>query len=259
VSPARRPFTNFSSFHGDGTNLGAGVPSHPRTPQPPGAAAEACLPTPVACIDAGAIDNADGIDCPSDTEEMPPVMEDVQHVEEDVDDPAAAEGSRAEPTATQTTAQKKAAGKKAEKAAEKLAQKRRLEDEWTEVLDKKDVNIDRAPFLGSVKGHPAGKAAALTAAALPLAYFDLYWSLNLRKKLCTSTNQYAAYMGAGSDDHYSAWKPFSLWEIERSLGFLIHQGFSPKPSWTAQFEDPDLQGSFGSEQMRRLYGDTNAA
>ena len=132
----------------------------------------------------------------------------------------------------------KAQLKKATAAAERAAAKQAREDLWQELADREAVGVDRPPFLGAAKGCPAGKAAALSARAHPMAYFDLYWGPVVRTKLQKSSNAYAAVIGAGSDDFYRTWKPFALWEIERALGFLIHQGFSPKPNWKMHFEDP---------------------
>ena len=136
---------------------------------------------------------------------------------------APAEGAEGEAAPKLTAGQnsKKAQAKKDAAAAAKAAAKQALEDQWRLVLTKEAVAIDRPPFLGAAQGCPAGKAAALTAAARPQQLFDLYWGPSVRKKLQSSSNAYAAMIGAGSDDFYEGWKPFALWEIDRSLGFLI--------------------------------------
>ena len=87
---------------------------------------------------------------------------------------------------------------------------------------------------------------------------DLYWGKTIRRKFQTGLNAYAATLGAGSQENFMHWKPFDQWEIDRSLGFLIHQGLNPRPRWQYHMEDPEAAGSFGTEQCRRLYGEKNA-
>ena len=133
-----------------------------------------------------------------------------------------------------------------------------LEAEWTKVQTKEEVKIDRPRFLGNCDGGPRGEAAKLDSTSLPLAYYDLYWGKTIRRKFQTRLNAYAATLGAGSQENFMHWKPFDQWEIDRSLGFLIHQGLNPRPWWQYHMEDPEAAGSFGTEQCRRLYGEKNA-
>ena len=227
----------------------------PGSPGGPGTGADAAPATPVQDVTPTDDPRPVGITCDSDTEEIPTIIVGSDEVDSESDDEEAV-GTPAEGAAdTQVSAPaKKKQTKKDREKAEKQAH--RIQS-LNVVPDMGTVQIDRLLYAGEASG-PRGEAAKLDSSSRALAYYDLFWSPHTRTKLCQATNAYAGVMGAGTEECAPDWKPFSQWEFDRSLGFLIHQGLDPKPRWMMHMEDPNVVGSFGTEQCRRLYGNKNA-
>jgi hypothetical protein len=125
----------FRVSHGAGRNLRAGDAAAPETPQRHIAAAESLPATPIVCVALDDDCNVGGIDCPSDTEDMPiGTVEELAppgESEETVAPALAALAACAVPAPT--TKPSKAVTKKVASQATKAAEKVALEDEWTPI------------------------------------------------------------------------------------------------------------------------------
>lgn len=77
------------------------------------------------------------------------------------------------------------------------------------------------------------------------------WDKKLFGHVRESTNQYAAWKGAGSDDHYTEYKPFSVVEIVCCFGLLLRNGVNPYPQMDLMFADPDMSFVWGDRRARK--------
>ena len=68
-----------------------------------------------------------------------------------------------------------------------------------------------------------------------------------------STNQYAAGKGAGADDFWCEFKPFSLEEIVNGCGFVLRNGVAPSPQVDFVFNDPAQSFVFGDARARKAW------
>ena len=74
-----------------------------------------------------------------------------------------------------------------------------------------------------------------------------------------ASNEYAYSCGAGAEDHYKEWKPFSDAEIVKGVGLLLRQGVAPSPQGDLLFDDPrdcfifgDYRGALAGHWLRRI-------
>ena len=70
------------------------------------------------------------------------------------------------------------------------------------------------------------------------------------------TNQYASSKGAGSDDHWSEFKPFSLDEIIKGCGLFVRNGLAPVPEMERVFDDPLTSFVFGDARASEVFPGT---
>ena len=119
------------------------------------------------------------------------------------------------------------------------------------------VSISRPICAAAETGGPRGAAAKLTPSSEPIQFFNLFWDSNVFLTLRNNSNKYmyacCVAIGAGSEDNYPNFKPFSVWELKRSLGFLLFQGCHPAPHWRYHFRDPRLHPLWGKEFLRDLF------
>eukprot|EP00322_Chrysochromulina_rotalis_P012132 CAMPEP_0115869740 /NCGR_PEP_ID=MMETSP0287-20121206/21963_1 /TAXON_ID=412157 /ORGANISM="Chrysochromulina rotalis, Strain UIO044" /LENGTH=256 /DNA_ID=CAMNT_0003324433 /DNA_START=46 /DNA_END=815 /DNA_ORIENTATION=- len=71
-------------------------------------------------------------------------------------------------------------------------------------------------------------------------------------QLRDSTNQYASAKGAGSDDHWKDYKPFSLDEIIKGCGLFVRNGIAPVPEMERVFDDPLSSFVFGDKRAAEV-------
>ena len=78
--------------------------------------------------------------------------------------------------------------------------------------------------------------------------FEQFWA---------GTNGYAASKGAGSDDHYAGYKPFSKFEIVKGSGLLLRNGVAPTPKQGLAFQDPRNSFTWGDYRTREVWDEKN--
>ena len=68
-----------------------------------------------------------------------------------------------------------------------------------------------------------------------------------------ASNGYAASCGAGAEDHYKEFKPFSTVEMVKGCGVLLRNGVAPCPQMLLQFQDPNKSFVFGDYRLLKIW------
>lgn len=79
------------------------------------------------------------------------------------------------------------------------------------------------------------------------------WDRTAFEFMKSSTNEYAASKGAGADDFWCDFKPFSLEEIVCGCGILLRNGVAPSPQVDLVFSDPAQSFVFGDMRARTAF------
>ena len=109
------------------------------------------------------------------------------------------------------------------------------------------------------KGGPRPELRAkLTHKTHPAIYVaHMGFDRALFEQFQSATNEYASAKGAGSEDFWKEYRPFSLGETMCGCGLLLRNGVSPVPQMTLQFKDPRDSFVFGDARVKEVWPGTN--
>lgn len=116
------------------------------------------------------------------------------------------------------------------------------------------LNPEYSPSAADERGGPSPEVRAkLTADSHPAEFVAAHgFDKQLFSQMKASSNEYAASKGAGSDDYWKEFKPFSLEEIIAGHGLLLRNGVAPLPEMERVFDNPADSFVFGDPRANEV-------